>query len=154
MGSQKKTIKNYHKKRKSEEAPICPYCGRRSVLRPAEYVYGEDTIDRGSMLFVCSGYPSCKAYVGVHEGTRKPKGILADSELRNKRIRAHRALDAVVKTGRMSKDGVYIWLSSRLNIPYKQTHIGYFSDYLCDQTIKECEGVLANWRTGSGKRAA
>lgn len=154
MKSQKKISKIHSKKKKSEEAPLCPYCGRRSVLRPAEYVYGEDTIAKGSMLYVCSGYPSCKAYVGVHEGTKRPKGILANSELRNKRIRAHRVLDEIVKVGCMSKDGVYIWLSSRLNIPYKQTHIGYFSDYLCDQTIKECERVLENWRAGNGKRAA
>lgn len=143
-----------NRKSHTQKPPVCPYCGRRSVLRPAEYVYGESTISTGSLLYVCSGYPECKAYVGVHEGTHKPKGILADSELRNKRIRAHRALDAVVRSGCMNKDGVYIWLSSRLNLPYEETHIGYFSDYLCEQTIRECEGALENWKAAREKRVA
>ena len=32
-----------------------------------------------------------------------------------------------------------------------ETHIGCFSDYMCEQTIMECERVLENWK---GKRAA
>lgn len=143
-----------HKNKKSMQVPICPYCGKRSILRPAEYVYGAATISTGSLLYVCSGYPECKAYVGVHEGTKNPKGTLADSELRNKRIRAHRALNGIVSAGCMSKDGVYTWLSGRLNIPYEETHIGYFSDYLCEQTIRECEQVLINWKNNRLKRAA
>lgn len=105
-------------------------------------------------MYVCSGYPECGAYVGVHEGSRKPKGTLADSELRNKRIRAHRAMDTLVRAGCMSRDGVYVWLSSRLNLPYEETHIGYFSDYFCEQAIRECEQVLDNWRAKRGKKAA
>lgn len=137
-----------------QKAPVCPYCGRQSVLRSAEFVYGDNTISVGSLLYVCSGYPVCKAYVGVHEGTKRPKGTLADSELRNKRIRAHHAIDRIVKEGCMSKDGVYSWLSSRFNIPYEETHIGYFSDYLCEQVILECEQVLTKWRANRSKKAA
>lgn len=155
MRNTRKTVKidgyrGYHgykqrKEPKTVKAPVCPYCGRVSVLRSAEYVYGENTITEGSLLYVCSGYPGCGAYVGVHEGTKKPKGMLADSELRNKRIRAHRAIDRIVRAGCMSKDGVYVWLSGRLNLPYEETHIGYFSDYLCEETIRECEKVMENW---------
>lgn len=154
MKNRKKTVQMKHRKTHTEKPPVCPYCGRRSVLRPAEYVYGDHTITAGSLLYVCSGYPECRAYVGVHEGTRRPKGGLADSELRNKRIRAHRALDAVVRSGCMSKDGVYVWLSGRMGLPYEETHIGYFSDYFCEQTIEECRRVLDNWRTARGKKAA
>lgn len=154
MKNRKNMIRIKRKSPKTGKPPICPYCGRSSVLRPAEYVYGANTISEGSRLYVCSGYPVCQAYVGVHEGTRKPKGTLADSELRNKRIRAHRILNAIVEAGCMSKDGVYVWLSSRLNIPYEETHIGYFSDYLCEQTIQECERALNNWRETRVNRAA
>ena len=55
------------KEGKAVRVPVCPYCGRVSVLRPAEYVYGENAIVEGSLLYVCSGYPACRAYVGVHE---------------------------------------------------------------------------------------
>ncbi|MBE7723986.1 MAG: hypothetical protein E7244_05935 [Enterocloster citroniae] len=154
MKNRKKIVRIKDRKDNTPKPPICPYCGRRSVLRPAEYVYGDHTISAGSLLYVCSAYPECRAYVGVHEGSRRPKGTLADSELRNKRIRAHRAMDALVRAGCMNRDGVYIWLSSRLNLPYEETHIGYFSDYLCEQTIWECEQVLNNWKANRGKNAA
>ena len=71
-----------------------------------------------------------------------------------KRIRAHRALNRIVQAGCMSKDGVYFWLSGRLNLPYEETHIGYFSDYLCEQTIKECEQVWLNWKERQIRYAA
>lgn len=154
MKNRKKIVRIKDRKNNIPKPPICPYCGRRSVLRPAEYVYGDNTISAGSFLYVCSGYPECGAYVGVYEGSRKPKGTLADSELRNKRIRAHRAMDTLVRAGCMSRDGVYVWLSSRLNLPYEETHIGYFSDYFCEQAIRECEQVLDNWRAKRGKKAA
>lgn len=103
MKNRNHQVKPYRYKTKKSynhlTAPICPYCGQKSVLRPASYVYGNDTIDPDSFLYVCVGYPSCNAYVGVHEGTKKPKGVLANSELRNKRIRAHRALKAIVESG-------------------------------------------------------
>ena len=143
-------------KRKQEinAAPYCPYCGRRSVLRPAEYVYGANTINISDQLYVCAGYPGCNAYVGVHEGTTKPMGSLANPELRNKRIRAHRAINHIIEKGYMSKDDIYALLSLRLNVPRKETHIGRFSDYLCEQTILECEKVLKDCDRANEKKAA
>ena len=51
-------------------------------------------------------------------------GNLADSDLRNKRIEAHRALDAIWKNGYMTKHSTYIRLQNRLNLREKDTHIG------------------------------
>lgn len=128
------------KKKKSHPKPIiCPYCGRTAMLRPTAYVYGDDNLDPEGYLYVCSGYPGhCDAYVGAHWKSMRPKGTLADAALRNKRIRAHRALDAIWKQGYMTRHGVYIWLQHRLNIRERDMHIGMFSDYLCDETIREC----------------
>ena len=157
MKNQKKKpvpIKHKSTKKKVQKAPVCPYCGKISVLRPAEYVYGKNNLVEGSMLYVCSAYPDCNAYVGVHQGTNRAKGSLADSELRNKRIRAHRALDLVVRSGCMNKDDVYYWLSARLNLPFEETHIGYFSDYYCEETIRECEKILEKWKNRPVKQAA
>ena len=53
-------------------------------------------------------------------------GTMADSNLRNKRIEAHRALDAIWKNGYMTKHSTYIWLQNRLNLREKDTHIGKF----------------------------
>ena len=151
MKKKQKVVRIHPRKKPNLAMPVCPYCGRDAVLRPAEYVYGDDTITAGSMLYVCSGYPDCNSYVGVHRGTKKPMGSLADKELRNKRIRAHHAMNRLIESGCMCKNGVYAWLSCSLNLPPKETHIGCFSDYMCEQTIMECERVLENWK---GKRAA
>ena len=63
-------------KRKTKQQNVkCPYCGRPAILRDAAYVYKENALDKH--LYVCSGYPECDSYVGVHAGTMKPKGTLA-----------------------------------------------------------------------------
>ena len=135
MRNQKARV-HYQKLRKEKpEVPICPYCGRTAVLRPAEYVHGENIINQGENLYVCSGYPECNAYVGVIRGTRKPKGTLADGDLRHKRILAHRLLNQITDQGIMGRDAVYQWLAVRLGLSYEDTHIGYFSADLCDKSI-------------------
>ena len=150
---QKKDCADKRQKKQYTETTHLPLLRQTFGAAPRRIcLWGQYHISR--KLFVCSGYPECGTYVGVHEGSRKPKGTLADSELRNKRIRAHRAMDTLVRAGCMSRDGVYVWLSSRLNLPYEETHIGYFSDYLCEQTILECEQVLDNWKANHEKRAA
>lgn len=112
------------------------------VLRPAAYVYGDNNLDPEKYLYVCSGYPSCDSYIGAHKKSMRPMGTMADSDLRNKRIEAHRALDAIWKNGYMTKHSTYIWLQNRLNLREKDTHIGKFSYYLCEQTIRECTDYI------------
>lgn len=51
MKNRKKIVRIKDRKNNIPKPPICPYCGRRSVLRPAEYVYGQYHISR--KLFVC-----------------------------------------------------------------------------------------------------
>lgn len=69
----------------------CPYCGSIVILRDASYVHGNKANEK--YLYVCPRYPKCNPYVGVHTGTMQPKGTLADGDLRNKRIQAHRIFD-------------------------------------------------------------
>ena len=88
----------------------------------------------------------------------RPKGTLANGALRHKRILAHRALDAIWKEGYMTRHSAYIWLQNRLNLREKDMHIGMFSDYLCDESIRECTEYLLARRSegrsapGSGNR--
>ena len=89
-------------KRKTKQQNVkCPYCGRPAILRDAAYVYKENALDKH--LYVCSGYPECDSYVGVHAGTMKPKGTLANGDLRHKRIETHRLFDAIWKNGILSR---------------------------------------------------
>ena len=81
----------------------CPYCGANAKLRPANVVYGEMTLDNHAYVYVCDRYPACDAYVSAHAESKLPLGTLANGDLRNKRIRAHRAFDQLWKSGRMTK---------------------------------------------------
>ena len=94
---------------KQKKSIRCPYCGGTAVLRDASFVYGEKSY--GGKVYVCSNYPKCDAYVGVHPGTRIPKGTLADQELRKKRMLAHQIFRPDLAEGnlkpsrRLSLDG-------------------------------------------------
>jgi len=120
----------------------CPYCGRHAILREASFVYQDRAIEK--YLYVCSGYPECDSYVGVHAGTLNPKGTLADGDLRHKRILAHHMFDKIWKSQIMSKKDAYCWIQDIFSLSRTQAHIGEFSDYRCDCLIKECEKVLRN----------
>lgn len=120
----------------------CPYCGRNAVLRPASYVYGDKAIDE--YLYVCSAYPECNSYVGVHKGTLKPKGTLANGDLRNKRIHAHKKLAKLWENGIMSKKQAYRWIQDKFCLSSQQAHIGQFSEYRCDELMRECDKALKN----------
>ena len=54
----------------------CPYCGSQAELKDAFAVYRR--LGYG-MVYICPD-ESCDAYVGVHEGTDKPKGSLGRIE--------------------------------------------------------------------------
>ena len=53
----------------------CDYCGRRPEYVDSAVSYGKSY----GMTLLCS---PCNAYVGVHDGTNKPLGRLANAELR------------------------------------------------------------------------
>ena len=116
----------------------CPYCGAPAVCRPASTVYGADTIDRKSHLYLCSNWPSCDAYVSAHKTDRRPMGTLANGNLRHKRILAHQALEKLQKELHMDKWASYVWLQTKLGLDSHHTHIGMFSEQLCDQVISLC----------------
>ena len=105
-------------------------------------MYREKALDE--YLYVCSGYPACDAYVGVHAGTLRPKGSLANGDLRHKRIEAHRLFDAIWKNGIMSRKDAYRWIQDIFSLSDAQAHIGQFSDYRCDCLMAETRKVLEN----------
>ena len=114
-----------------EEIHPLPYCGGTAVLRDASYVYGGASSCK--RLYVCQHYPSCDAYVGVHKGTQTPKGTLADGDLRNLRIRAHRMFDMIWKNGILTRKNAYRWIQDKFSLRSDQAHIGNFSAnvYIC-----------------------
>ena len=125
-----KTMKKYNLK--------CPYCGAPAICRPASSVYGANTINRGSYLYVCSRWPACDSYVSAHKKDRKPMGTMANRSLRQKRILAHQALKRLQKERHMDKWAAYIWLQAKLDLDESQAHIGMFSEQMCEKVISLC----------------
>lgn len=96
------------KKKMSDMTPRqlrCPHCGAVAIIRPASEIYNDPS--RKDELYVCKNYPACKSYVGMHAGTRIPLGTLANGDLRNLRIKAHRRFDRIWQSGIMSRNAAY-----------------------------------------------
>lgn len=74
---------------------ICPYCGYEAKFANSNRVYNGKSYGN---IWLCSQYPKCDAYVGVHEGTLEPLGRMANPELRAAKKAAHAAFDRMWQT--------------------------------------------------------
>ena len=105
-----------HKKKGIDPTRLrCQYCGGSVVLRSADGIYRKNP--NHTMLYVCSNYPRCDAYVRTHSGTSIPVGTLADSKLRKLRRQAHHYFNQLYCSGIMSKQDAYLWLTELLQVP-------------------------------------
>ena len=120
----------------------CPYCGAPVVYRSADGIYKENS--NRVMLYVCSNYPKCDAYVRVHAGTRIPVGTLANQELRALRRTAHKHFGRLYQCGIMSKEDAYRWLADLVCAPLSEAHIGYLGEYYCSLVIERSRALLEN----------
>lgn len=112
--------------------PTCPYCKQPAKLVSGEAIY-EHRPDLWPLSFWLCG--PCKAWTGCHKGTDKPLGRLADTELRALKSRAHAAFDPLWKWGSFDRQGAYLWLSKKLNVPLEHCHIGMFDPEQCRKVI-------------------
>lgn len=114
---------------------ICNYCGK-----PAQFVDSSRVYRRSyGMIYYCE---DCNAWVGVHKGTNKPLGILANAQLRSEKKRAHFYFDRLWKSKRMTRNEAYKWLSEQLDKKPEETHIGMFGIDDCQRVVKV---VLEFW---------
>lgn len=118
----------------------CPYCGSSVEFRSADGIYKDNK--NNTMLYVCSNYPNCDAYVRTHPNTTIPVGIMANHKLRLMHLEAHKAFDKIHKSGLMTKDESYRWLAYILQKPLQQAHIGYLQEYYCQIVINESKKLL------------
>jgi hypothetical protein len=74
---------------------------------------------------------TCKNYVGCHHKTQdrtKPLGNIPSPEIKKARQYIHALLDPIWRTGRMSRDKVYMLLSEKLGYPYHTGEIRTIDD--------------------------
>ena len=113
----------------------CPYCGKDAELKDSSIIYGFSY----GMIWICI---PCDAYVGVHKNSKKcvPLGRLANKELREWKIKAHKVFDATWKSNpNCTRDYAYKGLSYELNINLEDCHIGMFDIDMCKKVIEACK---------------
>lgn len=116
--------------------PICPYCEDTSALVGGDIIYPHRPDLYSKRFYLCE---PCNAYVGCHPGTKKPLGRLANAQLRQAKMDAHRAFDPIWKEGNTSRSEAYTWLAGKLGIPEEECHIGMFDVHRCRQVVTICE---------------
>ncbi len=112
---------------------ICRYCGSPVVYTSNAEIYGREYGE--GKCYLCR---NCRAFVGVHPGTDRPLGTLANEELRRYRKITHYWFDQIWKKPlRIStRNKAYEWLSEQLGKPRKYTHIAMFEKQECEKTIR------------------
>lgn len=130
-------------KKKHKGPPRCPYCGETSILVNGADLYPSRPDLAHVRAYVCD---PCDARVGCHDGTDRPKGRLANAELRALRIAAHAAFDPFWVGGgavKLRRVEAYRWLAEKLGLPAKRCHIGLFTEDECRRTIEVCRARAA-----------
>ncbi|KKM67368.1 hypothetical protein LCGC14_1471740 [marine sediment metagenome] len=128
-------------------APTCPYCGDKALLKDSVEVYGGRSFGR---MWICKNYPKCDSYVGLHPGTTRSLGRMANKELRTAKKKAHAAFDRLWKykikssfcNKKAARGAGYAWLAEELNIDPHECHIGMFDIELCKRVMKLCQPYL------------
>lgn len=107
---------------------ICPYCKKPTEFCDSSIVYNKSF----GMIYYCK---DCNAWVGVHKGTDRALGRLANSELREFKKEAHKYFDQIWKLNYMSRKEAYAWLASGISVPQEYVHIGMLSVKTCKEVI-------------------
>lgn len=120
----------------SKDSVLCPYCQSPARIVGGDTIYPHRSDLHSKQFWFCG---PCWAWVGVHKGTTKPLGRLANWELRQAKMRAHTAFDPLFKTGRMSRPSAYKWLAGKLGIPRGECHIGMMDVDMCNMVERVCK---------------
>lgn len=92
------------------------------------------------MIYLCR---PCNAYVGVHKGTDRALGRLADSELRYWKKAAHAAFDPLwqkqISQGiskHTARGNAYKWLAEQMQLDSNDAHIGMMDVEQCKRVVE------------------
>lgn len=126
------------------EGKICPYCNSKTVYVDSSCIYGKSY----GMIYICM---PCDAYVGVHKGTDKALGRLANKNLRHWKKEAHAHFDPIWKKEieegvdkKEARNKAYKWLSEQMKLHIDLTHIGMMDIKQCKQVVKFCNYLIKN----------
>lgn len=107
---------------------ICPYCKNEAPWVENKAIYGRN-YGKSYMCYFCK---PCDAYVGCHNNSKRPLGIMANKELRQWRRKAHDHIDPVWQSGKKKRGAVYAILREKLG---REIHVG-------ESDIETCQKIL------------
>lgn len=125
----------------------CPYCNDPTDLIDSAEIYGKSY----GMIYICR---PCHAYVGVHSGTTRALGRIADQNLRELKKRAHQYFDPIWRDKLINdiwpeyvpdtsnREKAYIWLTGKMGLAREDCHIGMFDEDQCLKAIEICKKEL------------
>lgn len=112
--------------------PYCADCGSRMYLR--------EGVDFARNFFGCSSFPKCRGSLGCRlDGS--PRGIPANEETRQARIKAHKFFDHLWMKRILTRDKCYLWLAAELEMSEEEAHISNFGLKECRKVIEACEAL-------------
>ena len=111
----------------------CNVCGGNDVVYESNDIVFGVQIGDNPYIYFCQ---DCGAYVGVHRGTRKPLGTLADAKTRKARQDAHTVFDSLWTGKNMRRKDAYAWLAEQMDMDVDDCHIGAFDFKQCEQVIR------------------
>jgi Fe-S cluster biosynthesis and repair protein YggX len=121
------------------DGKVCSYCSQPTEYVDSAKVYGRTF----GMIYHCI---SCEAWVGVHKGTNKALGRLANKALRKWKQEAHKYFDPLWRkkmqqgfSKTKARHKAYKWLAKQMGLPVKETHIGMFDVDQCKQVVEICK---------------
>lgn len=120
----------------------CPYCECPAGMVTGKVVYPHRPDLHDKLFYMCA---PCFAWCGVHEGTTKPLGRLADAELRHAKQRVHAVLDPLwlnTKKRGKARGRCYAKLAMALGISVDDCHVGMFDVTTCNRAVS----IITSWR--------
>ena len=119
--NQKMTVLTDKERSYTEKCPYCP--GKPKLVAHGQplYPYRNDFY----LVWIC---PECKAYVGCHENTFRPKGFLANKKFMQLRKQAHALFDPIWMNKEMERPQAYKRMAEILGIHPRDAHIAQLQE--------------------------
>ena len=108
---------------------VCPYCNKEAPWISNEEVYGK----RYGKSYMCYWCEPCDAYVGCHQNTRVPLGIMANKFLRQQRMKIHRIIDPLWKSGEYTRKSIYGRITNEIR---REFHVGNCNELDCKEILE------------------
>lgn len=119
----------------------CPYCKKEAEWVENKEIYGKN-YGKSVMVYLCQ---PCNAYVGCHNNTRKPLGIMANADTRKWRQKAHAVFDPLWQkifkrnsTKRLNREAMYNRISNAFGC---RVHIAESDIDRCKKIIEWCNQI-------------